>query len=36
MKKNNSLGNKLSEKVPIKQFLLIMRTTFILLFYNTL
>ena len=32
MKKNNSLGNNLTEKVPIKHFLLIMRTTFILLF----
>ena len=32
MKKNNSLGNHLTEKVPIKHFLLIMRTTFILLF----
>ena len=32
MKKNNSLGNYLTEKVPIKHFLLIMRTTFILLF----
>ena len=32
MKKNDSLGNHLTEKVPIKHFLLIMRTTFILLF----
>ena len=32
MKKNNSSGNNLTEKVPIKHFLLIMRTTFILLF----
>jgi TonB-linked SusC/RagA family outer membrane protein len=32
MKKNNSLGNHLTEKVPIKHFLLIMRTTFFLLF----
>lgn len=32
MKKNNSLGNNLTDKVPIKHFLLIMRTTFILLF----
>ena len=32
MKKNYSLGNHLTEKVPIKHFLLIMRTTFILLF----
>ncbi len=32
MKKNNSLGNNLTEKLPIKHFLLIMRTTFILLF----
>ena len=32
MKKNNSLGNNLTEKVPIKHFLLIMRTTLILLF----
>lgn len=32
MKKNNSLGNNLTEKVPIKHFLLIMRTIFILLF----
>ena len=32
MKKNNVLGNNLTDKVPIKHFLLIMRTTFILLF----
>ena len=32
MKKNKSEGNYLTEKVPIKHFLLIMRTTFILLF----
>ena len=32
MKKNNSTGSYLTEKVPIKHFLLIMRTTFILLF----
>ncbi len=32
MKKNNSTGNDLTGKVPIKHFLLIMRTTFILLF----
>ncbi|WP_286861001.1 TonB-dependent receptor [Proteiniphilum sp. UBA5510] len=32
MKKNNPTGNNLTEKVPIKHFLLIMRTTFILLF----
>ena len=32
MKKNNSSGKLLSEKVPIKHFLLIMRTTLILLF----
>ncbi|SEA20118.1 TonB-linked outer membrane protein, SusC/RagA family [Porphyromonadaceae bacterium KH3R12] len=32
MKKNNSTGNQLTEKVPIKHFLLIMRMTFILLF----
>ena len=32
MKKNYSLGNHLTEKVPIKHFLLIMRTTVILLF----
>ncbi len=32
MKKNNATGDTLTEKVPIKHFLLIMRTTFILLF----
>jgi len=32
MKKNNSLGKNLTEKVPIKHLLLIMRTTLILLF----
>ncbi|HCF80346.1 TonB-dependent receptor [Proteiniphilum sp. UBA1028] len=32
MKKNNSSGTNLTEKVPIKHFLSIMRTTFILLF----
>ena len=32
MKKNNSLGNNLTEKVPIKHFLLIMRITVFLLF----
>jgi len=32
MKKNNPMGNHLTEKVPIKHFLLIMRTAFILLF----
>ncbi|MEN6324144.1 MAG: TonB-dependent receptor [Proteiniphilum sp.] len=32
MKKINSTGSNLTEKVPIKHFLLIMRTTFILLF----
>ena len=32
MNKNNSTGNHLTEKVPIKHFLLIMRTTLILLF----
>lgn len=32
MKKNNSTGNDLTEKVPINHFLLIMRATFILLF----
>jgi TonB-linked SusC/RagA family outer membrane protein len=32
MKNNNSMGNDLTEKVPIKHFLWIMRTTFILLF----
>jgi TonB-linked SusC/RagA family outer membrane protein len=32
MKKNKSEGNYLTEKVPIKHFLLIMRTTLILLF----
>lgn len=32
MKKNNATGNYLTEKVPIKHFLLIMRTTLILLF----
>src|SRR5690554_949896 len=32
MNKNNSTGNYLTEKIPIKQFLLIMRTTLILLF----
>src|SRR5690554_4829888 len=32
MNKNNSTGNHLTEKVPIKHFLLIMRTAFILLF----
>src|SRR5690554_3729018 len=32
MKKNNSMGNQLTEKIPINHFLLIMRTTFILLF----
>jgi len=32
MKKNKLEGNYLTEKVPIKHFLLIMRTTFILLF----
>ena len=32
MNKNNSTGNHLTEKVPIKQFLLIMRTAFILIF----
>jgi TonB-linked SusC/RagA family outer membrane protein len=32
MKKNNITGNYLTEKVPIKYFLLIMRTTLILLF----
>ncbi|MEA5127580.1 MAG: SusC/RagA family TonB-linked outer membrane protein [Proteiniphilum sp.] len=32
MKKNNSTGNYLTEKVPIKHFLLIMRVTIILLF----
>src|SRR5690554_3251177 len=32
MKKNNTMGNDLAEKAPIKHFLWIMRTTFILLF----
>ena len=32
MKKNNALGNNLTDNVPIKHFLLIMRTTLILLF----
>jgi len=32
MKKNNQTGNTLTENVPIKHFLLIMRTTVILLF----
>src|SRR5690554_4404627 len=32
MKNNNSMGNDLTEKVPYKHFLWIMRTTFILLF----
>ncbi|MDD4698323.1 MAG: STN domain-containing protein, partial [Fermentimonas sp.] len=32
MNKNNCTGNYLTEKVPIKHFLLIMRTAFILLF----
>ena len=32
MKKNNTLGKNLTEKVPIKHLLLIMRTTLILLF----
>lgn len=32
MNKNNCTGNHLTEKVPIKHLLLIMRTTFILLF----
>ncbi len=32
MKKNNATGNTLTGKVPFKHFLLIMRTTFILLF----
>ena len=32
MKKNNTLGKNLTSKVPIKHLLLIMRTTFILLF----
>ncbi len=32
MKKNNSSGNDLTHNVPIKHFLLIMRTTLILLF----
>ena len=35
MKKNNSSGYKPTEKVPIKHFLVIMRTTFILLFTIT-
>ncbi|MDY9919380.1 MAG: TonB-dependent receptor [Proteiniphilum sp.] len=32
MKKNNSMGSQLTEKIPINHFLLIMRATFILLF----
>ena len=32
MKKNNTLGNNLTSKVPNKHLLLIMRTTLILLF----
>lgn len=32
MKKNNSVGTILSDNIPIKHFLFIMRTTFILLF----
>ena len=32
MKKNNSTGSDLTDKVPIKHFLLIMRATVILLF----
>ncbi len=35
MKKNNATGNALTEKIPFKHFLLIMRTTFILLFACT-
>src|SRR5690554_69416 len=32
MNKNNLTGNSLTEKIPIKHFLLVMRTTFILIF----
>ena len=32
MKKIDSMGKQLTEKIPIKHFLWIMRTTFILLF----